>query len=145
MTPWLLLASLLHGSSALGQTETSQTFGDYTVHYIAVNTTFLDPAIASQYNITRGQRRGFLNISVLKNNPDAGTTAVTASIEGSRNNMLQQSEPIEFTEVREGDAIYYLGEFEFSNAEPVRFELMIQPEKQGPFYPLQWSTRLYIN
>lgn len=123
----------------------SQTFGDYTVHYIAVNSTFIRPEIAAQYGIERNRRGAFLNISVLKNNADGSTTPVTATISGGKRNLMQQSGSIDFKEVREGEAIYYLGQFTFSNAELLRFTVQVQPESQGPTHEIEWTTTLYAD
>lgn len=143
----LLTLLVLTGSffCCIAVAEQSQSFGNYTVHYIAVNSTFLNPEIARQYGIVRANRRAFLNISILKNEADGGTTAVSANLSGQKKNLLQQSEDINFKEIREGDAIYYIGEFVFSNAEQLRFELEIQPEAQDSTYSLNWDIRLYIN
>ena len=122
-----------------------KTFGEYTVHYIAVNSTFLDPDIAAQYNIVRSSRRGFLNVAVLHNNADGSTTPVMATVTGSRDNLLQQSSNLVFQEVHEGEAIYYLAQFEFSNAETLRFNIDVQPEQQTRHYSIQWNTQLYAD
>ncbi len=122
-----------------------QTFGDYTVYYQAVNSTFLTPDIAQQYGIVRGERRAFLNIAVVRNESGGSTTPVTATLNGIKHNLLQQSEPIEFKLVREGEAIYYIGQFDFTNAEIVRFTLEVGPEGQEPSHTIEWSTQLYVN
>jgi hypothetical protein len=108
-----------------------------------VNSTFLTPQIASQYGIERNQRTAFLNIAVLHNNDNGSTTPVTATLKGGKRNLLQQGSDIEFREIREGDAIYYIGMFDFSNAEILRFEVDVQPEGTGPTHTLRWSTQLY--
>ena len=123
----------------------SQIFGDYTVHYIAVNSTFIAPEIAAQYHIERNRRGAFLNIAVLKNNADGSTTPVTAVVTGGKQNLLQQSGDIEFQEVREGAAIYYSGQFEFSNAELLRFVVEVQPGQQGAAHRIEWTTTLYAD
>lgn len=138
----LALALLLPAAAAHAET---QTFGDYTVHYIAVNSTFITPEIARQYDIERNRRGAFLNIAVLKNNADGSTTPVTALVSGGKQNLMQQSGAIEFKEVREGTAIYYLGQFEFSNAELLRFSVDVQPEQRGPAYNIEWTTTLYAD
>lgn len=137
----LLGLVLLAGAGSV-QAE-SQDFGDYTVHYIAVNSTFIQPDVAAQYGIERNRRGAFLNISVLKNNADGSTTPVQARISGGKQNLMQQVGDIAFREVREGAAIYYIGQFEFSNAELLRFRVQVQPEQAGPTYNLEWTTTLY--
>lgn len=119
----------------------SESFGDYTVYYQAVNSTFINEDIAQQYGIVRSDRRAFLNVSVMKN----GTTAVTAQVSGEKRNLIQQNQHIEFREIREGKAIYYIGEFDFSNAENVRFTLEIQPEDASTSRQINWETRMYNN
>ncbi|MAY02594.1 MAG: hypothetical protein CMQ38_06420 [Gammaproteobacteria bacterium] len=140
----LLLGLTLVCMSILSVNAQQEVFGDYTVHYIAVNSNFISPEIAEQYDIVRSPRNAFLNISVIKNTGGTGT-AVSATISGEKANFIGQREDITFIEVREGDAIYYLGQFEFSNAENLRFNIEIQPENSGPVYPLSWTTQLYIN
>lgn len=137
----LLLCALLLAGSAVHADE--QTFGAYTIHYIAVNSTFLQPEIAAQYSIERGNRQAFLNIAVLRNESDGSTTPVTATLTGGKRNLLQQQSAIEFKEIREGEAIYYIGQFDFSNAEIVRFAVTVQPEHEGAEHTIEWSTQLY--
>lgn len=121
-----------------------QELGEYTVYYNAVNSTFISPEIAEQYGIVRAPRNAFLNISVIKNDGGLGT-AVSASVSGEKANLLGESAAIDFVEIREGSAIYYIGQFEFTNAETLRFNLQIQPEDSGEVYPLSWTAQLYIN
>lgn len=142
MTRLLLSLLLLLPGLALAE---SATFGDYTVYYQAVNSTFVNADIAEQYGIVRSDRRAFLNVSVSKKDADGRLHAVPASIIGGKRNLLAQVGTIDFREIREQDAIYYIGEFEFSNAELVRFSLTVQPENQGLEYDINWETRLYNN
>lgn len=140
----LALVSLLaSGAASAEQAEFSNAGGDYEIHYIAVNSTFLQPEIAAQYNIVRSARSAFLNIAVLRKEADGSTTPVTAVLSGSKHNMLQQSEELTFSEVREGAAVYYIGQFGFSNAEILRFVVSVQPEGQGEAHELEWRTQLY--
>ena len=137
----LLLSSALALCCAAQAEE--QTFGDYTVHYQAVNSTFLTPEIAAQYGIVRSERRAFLNVAVLRNEDDGSTTPVTATLNGTKHNLLRQSEQLEFKQVREGEAIYYIGQFDFSNAEILRFTLEVHPEGLEGAHTIEWSTQLY--
>ena len=139
-----LLGLVLLGCAAAAHAD-SQDFGDYTVHYIAVNSTFISPEIAAQYDIERNRRGAFLNISVLKNEADGSTTPVAATISGGKQNLMQQTGDISFKEVREGEAIYYIGQFAFSNAELLRFKVQVQPEHRGPAYNIEWTTTLYAS
>ncbi|HTR00124.1 MAG TPA: DUF4426 domain-containing protein [Candidatus Acidoferrum sp.] len=145
MRTFALLLLCFIASVTQAQTETSKTFGNYTVHYIAVNSTFIDADIAAKYHITRSKRGAFLNIAVLRNDSDGKTTPVTAKLSGGKSNLMQQSGQIAFQEIREGDAIYYIGQFDFSNAETLRFNVKVQPESKGETYSLEWTTQLYAD
>ena len=123
----------------------SESFGNYTVYYQAVNSTFLDADIAEQYGITRSDRRAFLNISVMEAQPDGRTRAVSAAVSGGIRNLLGQVGNISFREIQEENSIYYIGEFEFSNAEIVRFSVNVQPAGETASRNIQWETRLYSN
>lgn len=140
----LLLITTLTLLSTLSVAE-EQTFGDYTVYYQAVNSTFLRAEIADKYGIVRSDRRAFLNVAVLRSEEDGKTTPVTATINGAKHNLLQQSEAIEFDLVREGTAIYYIGQFDFSDREVLRFTLEVSPEGREPAHTIEWSTQLFRN
>ncbi|MDR0779589.1 MAG: DUF4426 domain-containing protein [Pseudomonadales bacterium] len=136
---------LLTLSCALLARADSTDIGGYTVHYLAVNSTFLDPGIAAQYGIVRGARQAFINVAVLRQDGSSAGTPVTASISGGKFNLMQQSTPLQFKEVREGQAIYYLAQFDFSNAETLRFEITVQIEGQNDAHKITWSTQLYAD
>ncbi len=140
----LLILLWCWGTTGLAQSSTTQVIGDYTVHYIAINSSFISPEIAETYGIVRSPRTAFLNISVIKNTGGLGT-AVSAGLNGEKATLLGQNSAIAFMEIREGEAIYYIGLFEFSNAENLRFNVEVQPENMGPVYPISWTTQLYIN
>jgi hypothetical protein len=141
-----LFAALLMSVGASSTQADTSDIGDYTVHYLAVNSTFLEPDIAATYGIERGSRRGFVNVAVLRDDPTASVgKPVTANITGTRANLMQQSTTLEFKEVREGEAIYYLAQFDFSNAETLRFTIEVQPEGEGRTNTLTWTTQLYAD
>lgn len=143
-----LLTSLLLAGAAMIPCfvlADSETFGDYTVYYQAVNSTFLNEEIAEQYGIVRSARRAFLNISIMKQEEGGFSTAVPAQVSGGRINLLQQTRNINFREIREENAIYYIGEFDFSNAEIVRFSVTVLPESENEAHEVNWETRLYAD
>ncbi|MFT5320146.1 MAG: hypothetical protein ACI934_000277 [Pseudohongiellaceae bacterium] len=139
----LILGSL--NLFSFGAMAASENFGDYSVYYQAVNSTFLDADIARQYGIVRSDRRAFLNISVLKNSDDGSSAAVSAQVSGGKRNLLGQTGEIDFREIQEGQAIYYIGEFDYSNAEIVRFRLEVSPEGSDISHEISWETRMYNN
>ncbi|MGB5445125.1 MAG: DUF4426 domain-containing protein [Psychromonas sp.] len=103
-----------------------QTYNNLEVHYIALSSTFLQPDIAQKYAIKRSKYNGIINISVLDKN--AGNKAVAAVISGTGQNLLGQSQQLNFSEIKEGEAIYYIADYPFSNEEIVNFNITIKAQ-----------------
>ena len=131
----LLLSFVLHPSA---NAEQKRTFGQYEVHYIVVPTTFLRANIANQYGLVRGRDRALLNISVL----GVDGKASTARLEGHARNLLEQRQALDFREVREGEAVYYLALIRHADEEHQRFQVDIElPD--GSQNVLEWHQKLY--
>lgn len=94
------------------------------VHYIAFGATFLTPKIAKAYGIQRSRYNGVINISVLDNSKK-GKPAKRVSISGKARNDLGQIKTLEFEEVTEGDAIYYLSQVTYSDEETFYFDITL--------------------
>lgn len=135
----VLLALLAGGALA----QQSERFGPYELHYSAVNTTFLSPQVASAYGITRGRDRAILNIAIREHRP-GGSEPRTAQLSGRVRDLLQRSEPLEFREIREGPAIYYLAELRFINEEWRIFEVEFRPEGAERAYTFEWRHQFYF-
>ena len=121
-----LFTLLIIGSNAYA--ESSQDFGDYVIHYNAFRSDVLSADMAKAYNLTRRNNRLILNIAVLKKVLNTTGTPTAAKVTGHIKNLLGQMENIEFREIKEGTAIYYLAESQFSEGEMLKFELKIIPE-----------------
>lgn len=115
----LLLMSLCLSLPAMA--EQKQSYGDLDVHYSAFNSGFLQPDVAAATGMVRSKTQGVVNVAVLK----AGT-ASNAKVSGSVKNLLGQSTALNFKEVKEGQAIYYLAQFPFEQRETLRFTLSVQ-------------------
>ena len=143
----LLSCLLLTLLAAQSHAQQSVRFDDYELHFSVVNTTFLDPAIAAQYGITRGERRGIVNIAVRDHGSgkgDAEAATVPMALSGRTWDLIAE-QPLEFIEVNEGSAVYYIGEFKFINREWRWFELSFRPEGADRSYTHKFKHQLYIN
>ncbi len=110
-----------------GDDQTTKTFGEYTVHYKAFNSTFLQPDVASVYGFERNPKKGLLNVAILRDNK-TGTKAVEAKFVAHAVSLAGQTEKLEFKKIDEGDAIYYLAPFTFFNEEVLKFTVDAHPE-----------------
>lgn len=127
---WLRLAvgAGLIASAFAGHGEQKAVFGDYAVHYVVFNASFLRPQIAGRYGIVRGRDKALANVSIL----DADGRALDAPIAGTFKNLLGQVEDLHFRQVREGDAVYYLASLTYPHAEALRFEIVAELPGYGP-------------
>ena len=122
--------------------ENMKKLGSMNVHYMAIGSTFFTPEIAKIYGITRSRFNGLINISVL-DNTQSGKPAKTVSITGKARNNLGQFKTLEFSEVKEGDAIYYLAQIKYSNEETIHFTLSINDGKEQQ--TLKFSQKFYVD
>jgi hypothetical protein len=136
----LVWLALLPG---LAHAQQSENFGPFELHYSIVNTTFLDPQIAANYGITRGKKRAIINLAVREN--VAGGSAVRSMLLQGRTWDLIQNQTLEFREIREGEAIYYIAEFTFIDEEWRFFEVDFRPAGAEQTYTLELKHQLYIN
>ena len=133
----LLLASLALPSHA----EQAIYSPDYDIHYNAFNTMMVPPEVAQSYGFTRARNRALLNISVL----DSSTKkALPAVVTGTRTNIVGQLLPLEFVQIKEQNAIYYIAQLRFTEEEMWRFELQIQPDLNADAIPLKFSQTFFI-
>lgn len=134
-------AIVLLCSSLPSVAEQSQDFANLQVHYIALPSTFLQASIAQNYAIKRSKYTGLVNISVLDKN--AGKQAVSATLSGSGTNLLGQVSILKFKKISEGDAIYYLASYPFSNEEIVNFAIKITTKNQTN--TLKFQHKFYVD
>jgi len=140
------LAALTLGLNAPGaQADNSKDFGDYVVHYNALATDLLTPEVAREYHITRSQNNGMVNITVLKKVLGSPGQPVHARVEVTATNLNGQMRTIHMREVREGNAIYYLGEFGVANEETIRFNVRVQPQGTMNALPVEFSQDFYTH
>jgi hypothetical protein len=136
-----LLSLVVFSSRTLAQQ--SETFGPFELHYSVVNTTFLQPSVAATYSITRGEKNAILNLAVRENVAE-GSKPLGMTLQGRTWDLIQ-NQALEFKEIREGEAIYYIAEFPFINEEWRFFEVNFRPEGAQQTYTFKFKQQLYIN
>jgi hypothetical protein len=122
----LLAALCLCSVAAVAHAEISQKFGPLEIHYNALTTDELLPEVARAYKIERSKTRGLLTVSVLKQNKMGAASPVPAKISVYATNLSQQLANIEMREIREGTAIYYLGEFRVAPPDTLKFTATVE-------------------
>jgi hypothetical protein len=122
----LLAALCLCSVAAVAHAEISQKFGDLEVHYNALTTDELQPDVARTYKIERSKTRGLVTLSVLRKNKLGALTPVPAKLAIYVTNLTQQLANVDMREVKEGTAIYYLGEFRVAPPDTLKFTATIE-------------------
>jgi hypothetical protein len=125
--------------------ESSRQFGDFTIHYTAFRSDILQPDIAKTYNLTRRNNRVIVNIAVIKKVPGTTGTPSTAKVEGQVSNLTGQLRQLDFREIKEGDAIYYLAETQVSNGEFLKFELAVTPAGKTDAATIRFDKRFFTH
>ncbi|MCG6200773.1 DUF4426 domain-containing protein [Psychromonas antarctica] len=137
----LIAATMLFSFSQLTTAEQLQEFDNLQVHYIALPSTFLQPDIANQYAIKRSKYTGIINIAVIDKNNQLN--AVKSQISGSGKNLLGQTEILDFREIIEGKAIYYMAIYPFTNEEIVNFSIKINSQNKTNI--LKFQHKFYVD
>ncbi len=111
---------------ATAHAEQMVTSGHYEVHYQALATTFLTPDVAANYGIKRSRYMGLLNLSVLDKGEQGKPAA--AKLSGTARNLLGNQIDLDFKEIREGQAIYYIAQVPHANEETYRFDIQVSTD-----------------
>ena len=122
----LLAALCLCSVAAVAHAEISQKFGNLEIHYNALTTDELSPEVARAYKIERSKTRGMVTMSVLQKNKVGVLTPVPAKLTVYATNLTQQLANIPMREIKEGTAIYYLGEFRVVPPDTLKFTATVE-------------------
>ena len=120
----LLLTACLSASAMAADVikgERKETFGDVTVHYNTFNSTFLTPDIAKAAELIRSKNQGVINVSVIKDGKP-----LIANVTGTVKDLTSQSVPLNFKQVTEQGAIYYIAQYPVPQQETRTFEIKVQ-------------------
>ncbi len=122
----LLVLLLLPG--ALARAE-MQVFGDFEVHYTAFRSTLVPASVADAHGIVRSNTRIITNVTVRYDGQP-----VRARISGTVSNLLNQMFQLDFVEVTEETAVYYLASQVIDEKDTLRYQLEVQPDgAEAPF------------
>ncbi len=134
------------GSATVPQAEpagaSSRDIGEHVVHFSAQLTDQLPADIAQIYNIVRSKNRAMLNVSVI----EEGTgSPVTAMVTVKTQNLTGQLKTVTMREIREQEAIYYIGETPVANRETLIFDISVVPEGKTSASDVRFKREFYTD
>ena len=129
----------------LASTETSKDFGDYVVHFNALSTSRLSPEVARQYDIARSDNRAILNVSIIQKNEGKLGTSVSGAVSVSAINLTGQLKNITVREIRENEAIYYIGEALVSDKETMIFTIDVTPLNEASRFSIRYMKQFFVD
>ena len=110
--PWSVVA---------GQKETPE----HIVYFSSIDSRLVPPLVARAHGLPRGPR--YLTVSVSVHALDS-QTAVSALVRGEVTNLLAQQVDLQFREIREQDALYYLATHTADQQDTHHYRLIVQPQ-----------------
>lgn len=138
---WLVGLVLLLPVTA--SADNSKDFGQFVIHYNAMATDMVPPQVARKHRITRSRNRGMINITVLKKILGSPGQPVHAHVDVNARNLTGQGRTIHMREIREGNAIYYIGEFGVANEETLNFDVRARPQGSQETAEVRFSQDFY--
>lgn len=142
----LLCLSAVSSQAQINQpkpVETSQTFGEYTVHFSVFNSTFISPEVAKIYGLTRASNQSLVNISLTRTSDGKTSLGLPAEVSGTATNLIQQQRTLKFQTVSEGDATYYLAPVRHTNEEVINFVVQVKAESASAPFTVRFTRTLH--
>ncbi len=130
----LACALLLSLSAAAEQKITS---GALDIHYIVFNSSFLQPAIAKASGLERGKDIAVLNVSPLRDGKSEKST-----VSGAVTNLLGQTRTLNFREIDEGEALYYVAQFSIDGREILKIAVDLV-DSEGKQHTLKFNQEVF--
>ncbi|SFG56363.1 DUF4426 domain-containing protein [Pseudomonas sp. NFACC45] len=120
---FLITACLSAGAMAADviKAERKEVFGDITVHYNTFNSTFLTPDNAKAAGLTRDKNQGVIIISAIKD-----SQPLKAQVSGSITDLTSSSVTLNFKEVPEQNATYYVAQYPVKQKEVRTFKITVK-------------------
>jgi len=107
----------------------------YRIHYTTFSSMIIPSDVAALHDIVRAENRIVLNISGIRDGKPVGL-----EVAGLVTNLLNQQYDLEFEEVNESEAIYYLASHLALEQDILRFSLTVTLD-DGDIVPISFLRR----
>ncbi|MDO9226300.1 MAG: DUF4426 domain-containing protein [Pseudomonadota bacterium] len=114
---------------------------DIELYSVAVPTTELTAEAAKNYNVERSPNRGLLTVTLVKKIRSGKNETVPGQVYAGAINLRNNLSNIPIREVREGDSVYYLGEFQVTTPDTLRF--LVNANVMGKTMKSEFAREFY--
>ena len=135
----IFAAALLSMTSTL-YAANAKEYEDHIIYYNAFPTDSLPPEMTKQYGLKRSKNYAMLNISVMEKGSGI-PTGVKSKVTGTLKNLMGQTRNLEFREIKEANAVYYIAQIGVQSKEVVNFNIDIRPEGTDLKYDIAFSKK----
>ncbi len=118
-------------------------FGDYQVHWSVFPSTFLSPEVAQANDLQRSKGIGIINISIMTQDENGQPSPVSGQVEGKVTNDIQQVKFLAFRRIKEGDAVYFIAQYQYLSGDLMTFNITARPTGHGTDLPVRFSHTLF--
>lgn len=118
---------------------TSRDFGSHMLYFNALRTSELTPEVARTYDIVRSPNRVMLNISMVRKVEGSPGEPVAGRVDAQAVNLNGQFKNLVVREVREGNAVYYIGDVPVADDETLVFTVNAEPAGGGGRFAVRFS------
>lgn len=142
LTVLLLSGSALFSATSFAEQRVDQ--GPWRVHYAALASRDLAPAVARQFGVSRSSKRGLLVLNAQRVDGDQ-TVPVAASGSGSVRSLIGHQQKLNLRPAQEGPVHYLLAEFDYVDQEHLNFELQVQPAGAPAPLTVRFKQQFYAD
>ncbi|MET4027032.1 hypothetical protein ABIE59_002566 [Marinobacter sp. MBR-99] len=135
----LTLGLLLFAQVQAGQED----FGDYQVHWSVFPSTFLDPEVARANNLQRSRGIGIINIAIMTEGEHGQIRPFGGQVQGQVTNDIQQVSFLAFRRIQEGDAVYFIAQYQHRPGDLMTFNITVRPTGHDRDLPVRFSHTLF--
>ncbi len=135
-----IFISLFSVHFANAQENTSYEMDHHIVYYNVFNSSLITPEVANTYNLIRAEDRVYVNVAVVKK---AGGNGIAANISGIYRNLMQQKQNLNFIEIKEATATYYLAPIRFNNEEILHIDISVALKDSNESASFTITKKLY--
>jgi hypothetical protein len=147
IAPFLLLplisTCLFFSVGSHAQDNISHEMKDHIIYYNVFNSSLISAKIASNYNLVRAKDRVYVNIAVVKKS--GGYGIAPKHLTGVYRNLMQQKFSLEFIEIKEATATYYLAPIRFNNEDILHLDITVQAEENSAKDTFTITKKLYVD